>query len=739
MAIIGKIRKRSTLLLIFVGVALLSFIVGNNFMKNIGQGKDYDPQTIAKINNEKVERSIFQARMEQTIEGFKQQQGKENVTNEENYQIMSQVWDQLKKENIIDQECIKIGLLMDNGVDPKPSISMKEFADLMQGTYPHQLILQNFTDQQTGKFDPNSVMNFLNSVQQGKKSTNEEERDRALKSETQWNNLVNYIKKDRVVEKYNILLSKSYYLPKALAEVDYKEKNTNLSIRFFGIRYNTISDSAVKVTDADYQAYYDQHKNEFEVKEESRSIDYVVWNVKPSAEDIQAIESEVAEIKTEFGSVNNENVAQFISRNSDSRFDTNWTAKGKLPVYIDSLAFSSPVGTIFGPWMEKESYHLARIMDMQARPDSMKASHILISYAGAAKAAQEVTRTKIQSKAIADSLLKVIKTNPAAFDEFAGTISDDAAAKTKNGDLDWFADGAMIPEFNEACIKGKVGDIVIVETVFGNHILKITGKKEPVRKVKVAIVDKKLAFSNNTYNKAYNEASKFVSTTTDSTSFDKNTTDKGIQVMHSGDLKLMDAGIQGLNGSRNAIQWAFREDTEIGKISDLFPYDDKIVVAILLKVKEKGISPLEDVKDFIKPLVIRDVKAKMMLEKYKNAGNDINAIAAKNNVMVDTFPNYTFGNYSLPTYGPEPSFQGRIYAMEKNKLYGPIKGDQGVYFVIVDSKTEAPKTNDNYMMTRSQAQMMFSQRITNYMDKYGEPYKALEDKAEIKDFRYFFY
>ena len=739
MAIIGKIRQRSTLLLVIVGLALISFIFTTYDKGNRGKNGKVDLETIAKFDGEKMSRSEFMERIEITTEGMKQQQGKANVTNEESFQIMTTVWDQMKKEFILDQECVKLGLLMDNGVDENPAISMKELNELLQGNYPHQYILQNFSDPQTGKFNPNAVVGFLNDVQQGKKSQNPEERERAVKSETQWKNLEQYIKKDRVVEKYNALLQKSYYMPKAIAELEQKNRTENMVIRYFGIRYSTISDSAIKVTDADYQKYYDSHKNEFKQKEETRLVDYVVWNVRPSAEDIKITEEEVGKIKDEFATIDKENLASFISRNSDSRFDTNWTIKGKLSPFIDSVAFSLPVGTVMGPWQEKEAYHLTKIMDAQLRPDSMKASHILISFAGAMRAAEGVTRTKIQSKEMADSLFKMIKANPAAFEELAGTISDDATAKAKMGDLDWFVDGAMIPEFNDACVKGKVGDIVQVETPFGNHILKITGKKEPVRKVKVAIVDKKLTYSNNTYNKIYGEASKFVAITADSAAFEKNTTDKGIQVMHSNELKMMDNGIQGLPGSRSAIQWVFNEETEVGQVSALFTYDNIICVAVLKKIKAKGISPLEDVKEYIKPLVIRDVKAAKMLKDNKIIGSDLNAMAMKYNVPVDTFRNFNFSQYSLPTYGPELYFQGRIAAMKPNKIYGPIKGDQGIYFVVIDEKTPGFPTNDNYMSVRSQAQMMFSQRITNYMDKFGEAYKAVEDKVEIEDFRQFFY
>jgi hypothetical protein len=295
----------------------------------------------------------------------------------------------------------------------------------------------------------------------------------------------------------------------------------------------------------------------------------------------------------------------------------------------------------------------------------------------------------------------------------------------------------MIPEFTNAVITGEVGEFKVVETSFGYHIIKVTGKKSLSKKVKMAICDKKMTFSQETYDKAYNEASKFASLTKDSSKFEKNTTDMGLQVNHSGPVRIMDAGLQGINGSRTAIQWAFNKETEVGDVSTIFAYEDKICVAVLKEIKEKGISSLEDVKDFIKPLVIRDLKAKQIMDKFKTAGSDLYAFAATNNTVVDTFPQFSFGSYSLPKYGPEPSVQGRIPALKLNKISGPFKGDQGVYFVIVDSKTDPMPVTDNYKSLIQQGQMMMQQRISGY-DRFGEAYNAIEDKADVKDYRHFF-
>jgi parvulin-like peptidyl-prolyl isomerase len=272
-------------------------------------------------------------------------------------------------------------------------------------------------------------------------------------------NLIEAIRQDRLNTKFNVLIGKAYYMPSALVLKDYQLKNVKASFNFVAQSFTLVPDSLVKVSDKDLIAYYDKHKQNYE-QEESRDIDYVVFDVLPSAEDYAAAENEIKRLYEEMATSND--IVNFVNFNSDEKYDSTFKKKGTLPIQIDSIMFNSPVGTMVGPWMENNTYYIAKLLDVQERPDSLKASHILISYQGAYGAGQDIKRTKEQANKLADSLTSVLKTNKKKFSELAVQFSNDPSVQQNSGDLGWFADGQMIYPFNQAVLKTKVGDITLV-------------------------------------------------------------------------------------------------------------------------------------------------------------------------------------------------------------------------------------------------------------------------------------
>ncbi|HQQ02020.1 MAG TPA: peptidylprolyl isomerase [Bacteroidales bacterium] len=704
MAVLGNIRKRSGLAVIFVGVAILAFVLGD-----IGNSTWRNPTSLGVVAGDKISYIDFEKKVEENLEYTKQSLQKENLTSEEIYSVRQNTWNQLVNQIIMEKAFEETGL----------TISQDELTDLIQGPNPHKYILQNFQNPQTGQLDRELLMNFLQTLDQ-----------REPELQKQMENLIEAIRQDRLNTKFNVLIGKAYYMPSALVLKDYQLKNVKASFNFVAQSFTLVPDSLVKVSDKDLIAYYDKHKQNYE-QEESRDIDYVVFDVLPSAEDYAAAENEIKRLYEEMATSND--IVNFVNFNSDEKYDSTFKKKGTLPVQIDSIMFNSPVGTMVGPWMENNTYYIAKLLDVQERPDSLKASHILISYQGAYGAGQDIKRTKEQANKLADSLTSVLKTNKKKFSELAVQFSNDPSVQQNSGDLGWFADGQMIYPFNQAVLKTKVGDITLVESAFGFHVIEVTGKTTPIKKVRVAILKKAINPSTKTQQKVYAQASTFASQCKTKEDFEKKVQEMGLNKRTKDYLSAMDMGLPGIDDSREIVRWAFSKEVEVGAISDVKDFGNKFVVAILKKIHPKGIAPLEDIKESIEASVKKEKKVKMLANKMKETGaKDLYELASKLNAKVDTASDVTFYTYNIPGIGREPNLIGTVFSLNPNEVSDPIEGLNNAFVAKVKTFTDAPAKSD-FTIERKQLENNFFARSSS------GTYKALEKLADVEDNRVLFY
>jgi len=700
MALIGKIRKHSGLLIIIIGVALAAFILGD-FSRKRSRGGNY----VGKVDGDQISMSDFNSKVDENTNMQKLNSGKENVTAAESFNIKNSTWNQMVMDILLNKEYEKLGL----------TITTEELDDQIRGKNPHQYIQQNFRDPQTGQFNPALVNNFLQNLDKVEPQMKE-----------RYLYLEKAIKIDRLETKYKNLISKAYYVPKAFAKMNYEASSNLAIIRYFAPKYQTIPDNSIKLTDEDFQKYYDENKYKFD-QEASRDLDYVVFDVAPSATDLKKISDDVNKLYTEFKTTTE--IPSFINSVSDTRFDSTWHKKGTLSPMIDSMLFNAEIGQFYGPFQENNAFHIAKLLATQMRPDSMKASHILIAFAGA-NGSQDVKRTKVAAKHLADSIYSVVKKDAAKFETLAKTTSDDPSVKKNNGDLGWFADGSMVGPFNEAVLKGKVGDYTVVESPFGYHVIKITGKKEPVKKIKVAVLDRTIEPSNQTFQDIYVKASSFQGASKTEANFDINVKKQNLNKRTAQYLHDMDNTIAGLNSPRELIRWAYNADRKKGDVSTVFDVEGAYVIAVVTEIREKGISPLAQIKKQIEPLVKREKKAQMLISKLNSAlakTKDLNALAAQFATKVDT-ASITLAGYNLPNYGRELSVIGRAFSQKPGVLSKPIKGEMGVFIVLVDKLQPAAPTNDYRNITNMMIGS-FSGIVANQM------FSVMKDKAKIKDNR----
>lgn len=706
MAVIGTIRKQSAFLVIIIGVALAAFVLGD-FTKSRRMGsRDVN---VGVVDGEDITIMDFNEKVDQNIEATKQNQKKDRLTYDETFRVRNETWKQMVNQILLDKEYDAIGL----------TVTSDELFNMITGPNPHPLIVQSFKNPQTDQFDPSLVTQFLQSLDQNRPEVKQ-----------QWFLFENYLKTDRLRTKYNALISKGYYVPTALAKIDYQEDNDKANIEYITKKYVEIADSLITPTDADYERAYEKHKERFK-QEAYRDFDYVAFEIKPSPEDLKAAGQRMEEIYEDFKKT--EDVVKFVMLNSDTPYDSTWKRKGQLPVQVDSIMFNSEIGTVVKPYLEKDMYHVARLVDVANRPDSLKASHILISYAGALRAGANVTRTKEQAEKLADSLYNVLKGSTKNMVKLAKEYSDDPSVNTNDGDLGWFADGAMVPSFNEAVIDTKRGHVTMVESPFGFHVIKVTGKKDPEKKVKVAFVNREVLASNETNQKIFAKASKLAAESHNIEEFNAAVEDNKLNRKIAPRVHIMDDKITGLKNPREIVKWAFNEDRQVGDVSEVFSLEDQYVVAVMTTIAEEGYPPVDQVKNRLTTYVYSDLKGKIIIDEMNAAGGNFEAVDQSGKFKKDQMAALTFNSRNIKGYGIENDVIGRVFGTKDGGEFGPLRGNGAVFLVKVNKITRV-SDQDNYNDVISKLQNSFLNRVNQ-----GAVYTALEDAADIQDNRVRFY
>jgi len=718
MAAIGKIRKHSTLLLIAVGGAIVLFVLGDLLGPSGGRSRNIPD--IAVVGKEKVTYREYSNKLEEQIELYKQQYG-QNIDNALLFQIREEVFNDMVRQTVLNREYRSLRL----------QVSRAEMADMMTGLNIHPIIRQNFTDPQTGVFNPATVEQYLMKL---------EELD--LQQQNQWFMIENLIKEQRMQTKYQTMISKAFFMPKEMAKTIQKQQNTFANAKVFSVKYNSIPDEEITITDKDFQNYYNKHKFEYE-QEASVWLDYVVFDVLPSSKDFEIASREIENIYNEFISIPFEDRAENfmfadIKSDIDFRADTGFVKRVTLPVQADSI-FEAPLGTVIGPYVDNNIYYIHKLLSRENRPDSLKASHVLVAYKGAMRSDPAITRTKEIAKEKADSLLQVLKnTDSTRFAQIAVEFSDDNSASTNGGNLDWFVDGQMVPQFNEACVQGKVGDYFVVESVFGFHIVHLLGKKAFETKIKIASMQYSIDASSETRQMIYTEASRFAGESKSIEDFDNTIAEQGYVKRSSEFTRTSDFSIAGIQEGREIVRWAFGENINKGDISDVFDLiaENKNVVVLIRDIKTKGIPSLKDIKEQIEPLVIRDKKTEILKQRIieaKSKANNIEAIASSFNETVVQVERASFASMNVPMIGPEPKILGLIFALNKGVISEPIPVSAGVFVVQVED-VELPQ-EDNFML-----EMFIANQKRNFTNRVGyDVYNALLKKANLVENKVYFY
>lgn len=704
MAILGKIRQRSVFLILVIGLALFAFVISGVFGSGNQGGGATDP--VAVINDDEIEVEQFRLMVDQAERNY----------NFSTLQAVNVVWEQALRSKIFEQELNALGI--DAGKEQIEQIISSN------QTFIQDTRFQN----EAGFFDFGIFTDFIAQLKV--------QNPQAYESWKMQESGIIEIAKQNI---YYDLIKASSGLTEAEAKAAYHLENDNVNLKYVRIPFDFIPDSLIKITDSDIKAYRNNNANQFQ-RDAYRNIQFVRFDNAATDEDLSAIRlrleglledriayNEVSKLTdTLEGLKTTKNIADFIDEYSEQAFDSVYQPKGSLNNEYADIIFELSPGEVFGPYRDGGVFKISRMLDKKKNA-SIRASHILIAYEGAARAPQNVTRTLAEAKEEAQRIYRLARRSSADFEALAREYSD-GPTKTRGGDLGFFQEGEMTEAFFDFCNNAAIDRVGVVETEFGFHVIKVTDKNDLAL---IADVTAAIVPSDKTSNEIFRNATQFEMEAKETKDFLGTAEKSGYSVQPVNTIAVLEENMPGLYQQRNIVKWAFEADTKLGDVRRFTLSDGSYAVVQLTAIQEQGLAPVEDVEEEIREILIEEKKANLIIDQFQQVAN-LEELAEKAEQSVETASAINQKNATLVGAGDEPYIIGAAFSMPLNQPSALIKGDNGVYKIEVTQKNIAQDIGnyDNYAKNlRDEANQQLDQIV----------FEALKSAASIEDNRALYY
>lgn len=725
MAVIGTIRDKGRYFLVgIVGLSLILFIA-QGFFDIMGSSA---PQgNLGTIDGDAVNQELYNKYVEQfvTLEQQQAQQQQKEFTDQDRANAEDRAWQATVDELTLSKEFEALGV----------DVSENEFTAYLYGTDGFPLlsdIQQGFTDPATGKFNAKALDKFI------------AEREKATDPTTvkQWKDTKEALRNQRKQEKYFQILNQGVYVTKLEAKEEYTAQKEMKSISYVVRNFREILDTDIKINDTEIREFYENNKDKKKYESTAgREVKYFDVVVAASKRDTIEFNNKMKKLTADFGRSINDSL--FVLQNSDVKFYTSshqatFRPQGDpkarqgmtYPVEMDTVFKMAKIGQIVGPYADNGKVRLAKVIDFNTK--LCKVRHILIN-------APKGDAKKIASaKKLADSLVKIVnKTN---FEEFVKKYSEDPGSKDKGGVYEDFMDYEMVAPFSDFSTTKKIGEIGVVQTDFGFHIMEVLDRKA-VKYPVLALIEKTLEASDDTEmslkDKAYNLLSKIDRSIASKEElldklsiFDTIAKREGffVRPIQMSDESPRVSGFNTPLAEQKILELAWNEDAQVGDICGS-PISDKgrYIIAMVSSIREKGVPTFEDAYLRMKTDAIKEKKATRFKKQIGSIRN-LKVLAKKGNTIVNT-ADVTFANPSIASSGYEPEVIGAIFSgLKDGKTTLPLVGENGVYVIQLVKTTKAP-TAANY-----------DQEKTTLLNQYRGSIPqlariALQKKLEVKDNR----
>lgn len=710
MSVIQKIRNKYAKVAGFViALSLVGFILmdASNGPLSSLFGRD---NSVAKVNGEAIDIKAYSEKVKEYETLYSYGQKGKPLDDVTRAQINQQALADLVNSKLVTAECEKLGIMT----------TADEEKELLGGMNADPIIRQYqwFQNPDTKMFDPQRIKAFEEQANQI---------DPSGKLLEEWKTIKNYVKENNILKKYSMLTTKAIYMPKFMVERSRKEKSEYAGIDFVRIPYASIDDSQVPVKEEELIEYMKKNAKKFTNNDKTRNIEYIAFDLVPSAEDTANALGVLYNIKAEFA--NSVDVESIVNRNSDDQYNPTYVNKASfMSLYADSI-FKLPAGGVYGPYFDNNSYKLTKVVDRKTLPDSVKCRHILIK---TEEGGQPVAADSIIKKRI-DSVELAIKAG-ANFNEMVAKYSQDEGSKQTNGEYTFTLQQKeqLSKEFADFIFDGKAGEKKIVKVSNGSyggyHYIEIMEQKGIQPALKLATISRVLEPGQTTNNEAYAKAAEFAGKYNTGKAFDDATKKENINKRVADGIKETDFMVNGLGNSRELVRWLY--NAKEGDVSSVFTLNGRYIVAKMSSEQLPGLMKLDaNNRPSIEMAVRNEKKAKMLMDKYKSVAS-LQSLSTSTNQAIVRSDSFNASQPFINRLGYEPRLLGYVFSgkLQLNTVSPAIKGQDAVFFVSLVNKYSMP-VQASPEMDFQEKMMGMMQLRSNAMMNIQE---TLKKSADIK-------
>ncbi|MDX1278192.1 SurA N-terminal domain-containing protein [Oceanihabitans sediminis] len=702
MAILNNIRKQSLVLIAVIALALFSFVLADLF-RNSDALSAKSQNVVATINGKDITREDFM----QKVEAVQRQMGGRGTST----QAMNTVWNQELRQAVMQTQFDALGF----------TVEKDQMRDLLKTSFANNTDFQN----EAGVFDENKLNEYIANL-----------KETSSIAYQQWVDYEESIAANALNQNYTNMVKAGMIGTLAEGELEHKLANNTVDIKFVQVPYATIADDQVTVSDSEITNYMNKNKKQYTV-EASRNINYVEFKEVASLEDENVIKESLTDLLKDQVVYNevtkrNDTIVSFlkakdnesyINANSDIKYDDRFIQRSGLPSSVADSIFNLGVGEVFGPYKDANHFKISKVVAVTQLPDSVKARHILIPFIGSRSATAETVQTKEQAKTTADSLMNIVKATPSKFVSLLD-FSADTVSNEKEGVLDWFTYNAMVPEFRDFTFENNEGDVGVVESMFGYHVIEILGQKNRKRAIKVGTIARAIEPSEATVSKVFRDAATFEGAVADG-NFQDIAKENNYTVRPVDGIKVLDENIPGLNSQRAIVRWAFEEGTKVGDTKK-FPISNGFAVVQLTEKNKAGMMNVQDASVTALPAIRKAKKAEMI--KNRISATTVEDVASAEGQSVRTALALNMKTPTVTGVGREPKVVGAAFGLNEGETSKLIAGENGVYMVQVTKVTPAVELG-NYQAFANQVSLDKQSAVDTRL------FEALKEAAEIEDNR----